>query len=308
MKSRLLLIACLLFLVWLNTARGQNAIDSTSVILRVELSSGNEFYGPIARQDSLHIVIQDQKLGEVSIPRNQIKKMEVLEKAAMVNGTIWLMNPQSTRYFWAPNGYGLKTGEGYYQNVWVLYNQFSVGVTNNFSLGAGMIPLFFFAGTSTPVWLIPKISLPVVKDKFNVGMGAIIGTVIGETNTGFGIVYGVTTFGNRNNNVNLGLGYGYAAGDWAKSPLINLSAMARTGPRGYLVTDNYFIGIGDQTVAILSAGGRTIVRNSAGIDYGLIFPISADIGEFIAIPWLGITIPFGTKANLQNSPASPLNK
>lgn len=174
----------------------------------------------------------------------------------------------------------------------MLWNQASVGVTDYFSIGAGLIPLFFFGGTATPVWIVPKFSIPVVKDKFNIGAGVLAGTLLGESNTGFGIVYGLGTVGNRNNNLTLGFGYGYAGGQWASRPLFTLSGMVRVGPRGYLMSENYFIGLGSTNLALLSLGARTIIKK-AGIDYGLFFPASSDIGAFIAIPWLGFTLPFG---------------
>ncbi len=66
-----------------------------------------------------------------------------------------------------------------------------MGVTNYFSIGAGIVPVFLFGGGATPVWITPKFSIPVVKDKFNVGAGALVGTVLGASGTGFGLLYGL---------------------------------------------------------------------------------------------------------------------
>ena len=175
-----------------------------------------------------------------------------------------------------------------------MVNSFAVGVTNNISIGGGLIPLFFFAGGPTPVWFTPKVSIPVKKDNFCLGAGALIGTVIGEEETGFGILYGIGTIGSKDNNMSFGLGYGYAGGQWAKSPMINLNFMFRTGARGYFISENYFIQAGDETAVIISAGGRQIIK-SAGLDYGLIIPLFSEMESFVALPWLGITIPFGNK-------------
>lgn len=283
----------ILFFCMSATAVYSQVQPDSSKLCRVEIKDGNEFVGLMISQDSLNVVLETTVMGKVTVPRNSIKSITWLNPSSLKGGKLRAGNPQSTRYFWSPNGYGLKKGEGYYQNIWVLWNQASIGVTDYFSIGVGIIPLFFFGGAPTPVWITPKFSIPVVKDKFNLGVGALAGTVLGD-GSGFGILYGLGTIGDRNNNLTVGLGYGYATGDWAKKPMITLSGMVRVGQRGYLLTENYYISTVDASLLLISAGGRTIT-NKAGIDYGLFFPISSDIGSFVAIPWLGITLPFGKK-------------
>jgi len=260
----------------------------------IQTTDGNTYRGQILTQDSLKVLFNLEKFGEHSFLKTEIKKMQPLDKEKLVDDEYWMDNPQATRYFFSPNEKKKKKGEGYYQNVWVMVNSFAVGVTDYFSIGGGVLPLFLFAGTPTPVWITPKFSVPVVKEKFNLGAGALLGTVLGEEETGFGILYGISTLGSKDKNVSLGLGYGYAGGDWAKAPMINLNTMIRFGPKGYFISENYFIQTEGTTALILSLGGRHIIQN-AGLDYGLIIPFISDMDSFIAFPWLGITIPFGNK-------------
>ncbi|MBN2775293.1 MAG: hypothetical protein JXR31_13640, partial [Prolixibacteraceae bacterium] len=262
-----------------------NAQDRDTIKVRIETKEGNEYIGAIIGEDSLKIELLTLNLGKISIFKSDITKKEEIINAQFKNGQYWFENPQATRYFWSPNGYGLKPGEGYFQNIWILWNQFAVGLTENFSLGAGIIPLFLFEGAPTPVFFTPKISIPIEKGKVNIGAGALLGTVIGESNTGFGIVYGLSTFGTRDNNTTIGLGYGFAGGEWASSPMINFNGMFRTGSRGYFITENYYI---DGTF-IIAIGGRWIIKKAA-LDFGLIIP--AGSGASFAVPWLGFTIPF----------------
>lgn len=154
-----------------------------------------------------------------------------------------------------------------------------------------MVPLFLFAGSPTPVWLIPKVSIPVVKDKINVGAGALVGYVIGlEDGGGFGIAYGTATIGSRDKNLSLWLGYGYFSGEFADKPLINLCVLIRTSPKSYFMSENYFISFNNGYILLLSAGGRSVIKR-IGLDYGLFVPLSSDMYSFFAIPWLGVTIP-----------------
>ena len=154
------------------------------------------------------------------------------------------------------------------------------------------IPLFIFAGAPSPVWLTAKLSVPVVENKFNLGAGVLAGTVVGVNSGSFGILYGVSTFGSRDQNLTVGLGWGFADGQMAKDPTVNVSGMIRTGPRGYLITENYFIGTANNYMILLSLGGRRII-NHVGLDFGAFVPIGKDVDTFIVIPWLGFTIPFG---------------
>ena len=260
----------------------------------IQTTDGNTYRGQILSRDSLIILFNLERFGEHSFLKTEIKKLEPLDKEKVVDNEYWMDNPQATRYFFSPNAYGLKKGEGYYQNVWVMVNSFAVGVTDYFSIGGGVVPLFLFAGSPTPVWSTPKFSIPVARDKFNLGGGALMGTVLGEEDTGFGILYGRSTLGSKDKNVSLGLGYGYAGGSWAKAPMINLNTMIRFGPKGYFISENYFIQTEGTTALIFTLGGRHIIQN-AGLDYGLVIPIISDMDSFIALPWLGITIPFGKK-------------
>jgi hypothetical protein len=289
-KKMSILTLFLAFLISISiSSNAQNSQDTTKY--QIETVDGNEYIGTILNQTQEAIRIKTDKLGEISIPQSEVKKITQLAAVQSKDGTYWLDNPQSTRYFWAPNGYNLKAGEGYYQNVWILFNQAVYGFTDHFSGGIGTVPLFLFGGASTPAWITAKFSVPVVENKFNLGAGALMGTVIGEENTGFGILYGITTFGSKDKNLNIGLGWGFAGGEMAKNPTVNISGMIRTGAKGYFITENYFIGTPDEFVVLMMVGGRRIIKRT-GLDFGAVIPIAEDMGGFVAIPWLGLTIPF----------------
>jgi hypothetical protein len=264
--------------------------ESDTLFYRVETTDGNEFIGKIIERSNTHIVLETETMGVINLPLNTIRRIVPVQPGRYVNGRLWLENPQASRYFVAPNGYGLRRGEGYYQNVWIFFNQFSVGITDHFSMGGGLIPLFFFGGAPTPVWVTPKFSVPVVKDRLNIGAGALAGAVLGDGGTGFGIVYGIATVGSRDRNLGLGLGYGFGGGSWSTAPLVNFSGMIRTGPRGYLMAESFFIPASGENSAVILLGGRTLIRR-VGLDYGALLPLFGS-ETFVIIPWLGLTVPF----------------
>ncbi|WP_114751250.1 hypothetical protein [Pleomorphovibrio marinus] len=285
-EKGLIIMMALLFTWYVGYPQERNGL------IHIQTKDGNEYVGEVIEEDEVKIKVLTQQLGEITIFKSEIRSRRELSEQQLINGQFWSENLQATRYFWLPNGYGLKRGEAYYQNAWIFFNQASVGLTDNFSIGAGTVPLFLFGGAATPFWITPKFSVPVVENKVNIGVGALVGTVIGENEGGFGLLYGVSTFGSKDKNFSIGMGWGFAGGEIASSPTISFGGMVRTGPKGYFMTENYLISAGGSTLGLLSAGGRRILGR-VSLDYGLILPLGADIGVFIALPWLGINVPIG---------------
>ncbi|MBX2818323.1 MAG: hypothetical protein KTR29_01540 [Rhodothermaceae bacterium] len=271
----------------------QGKITPGDLVL-IQTIDDNEYYGTITEKTNGYYRIESEVLGIVQIPFSAIKKINEIAPDRIKGNEYWSENPQSTRYFWAPNGYGLKKGEGYYQNVWVFFNQMSVGVVDNFSIGAGLVPTFLFGAEVTPVWVTPKVSIPVSSEKNNVnlGIGALLGTFVGVKGSNYGVLYGVATIGSQDTNMNLGAGWGYAENDIAEKPTLTFSAMIRTGKRGYFITENYLMDWGgDNGFGIVSFGGRTVGKRLS-FDYGLMVPIeNGDV--HVAIPWIGVAVPMG---------------
>lgn len=292
MKSVLFAFVFVFAFLAAQTAKSQTTSKPDSIKkYRIETTDGNEYVGQLIDQNEAQVRLKTETIGEITIPKDQIKTITEISISEKKNGTYWLENPQATRYFWAPNGYNLKEGEGYYQNVWVLFNQAVYGISDHFSAGIGTVPLFLLGGTSTPAWITLKFSVPVVENKFNLGAGALVGTVVGANSSGFGVLYGIGTIGSRDENLNIGLGWAYAGGQIASTPTVNISGMVRTGPKGYIISENYFIGTSDSFSVLMSIGGRRMIKRM-GLDFGAFIPFGTGIDTFVAVPWLGFTIPF----------------
>ncbi len=288
-RVQLILCGLLFFIVGVLQPAIVYGQDSTKY--RVVTNDGNIFIGILVSENDQEIVIDTEHLGRLTIQRSNIKNMQEVDPNRIKDGEYWHENPQSTRYLFSTNAFGLRKGEGYYQNTWVFFNNVNFGVTDNLSLGGGLIPTFLFGTGSIPVWLMPKLSIPIANESLNIAAGGLFGGILGEDNTGLGLVYGTATVGNRDNNLSLGLGYGYADGSWADIPLININGMYRFSKNMFFISENYFVTSDGETLGLISVALRWAPKNFS-VDFGLIRPTDLG-GEFIGVPWLGVAIPLG---------------
>lgn len=269
-----------------------HAQGSTGETVRITTTDGNILMGVIEQENEERIIIRVEGIGEVTVQRSNISKIEVIHPDRIRNGEYWFENPHGTRYFFAPNAIGLQKGTGYYQNAWIFFNNVNYGVSDNFSIGAGLIPGFLFGGglDATPIWILPKLSIPVSGDNFHLGVGAMIGGIIGSGSGA--LFYGSGTVGSTDKNLTIGLGYGASGGEISNTPLVNISGMYRAKRTIYLLGELYVLpGIDESGIALF--GARWAPENFA-VDFGLILPLE-DTGGFIGVPWLGVSIPFGNR-------------
>ncbi|MEE4176299.1 MAG: hypothetical protein V2I46_02195 [Bacteroides sp.] len=289
MKASLFIVSLLLFMFAGQSVFAQDNEEKPQVY-RIETSDRNIYTGQIISETNEAIVLRTENLGDITLLKSNIIRRTRLEESGKENQ---IVNIHGNRYFVLSNSLGIPKGSGYYQNSWVFFNQAHYGITNNISIGAGIVPLFLFAGAPSPIWIVPSVNIPVSKDNFSLGVNALIATIAGEDVEGTaGFVTFTATFGNRNNNLSLGLGYGYAGENWAQSPLVSISGMIRTGQKHYLLTENYYVSGVDAFNLMSFFGGRFDFRGAA-LDYGLFIPMFEGMDVFVAVPWLGVAIPFG---------------
>ena len=289
-KSSILFLLLSIFIAFISI--DQTHAQSVGETIRITTIDGNILMGVIEQENDDRIIVRVEGIGEVTIQRSNIVKLEVIPPDRIKNGLYWFDNPHGTRYFFAPNAIGLKKGTGYYQNAWIVFNNVNYGLSDNFSIGAGLIPGFLFGGgiDATPMWIMPKLSFPVVGDQFHLAVGAMIGGIVGSGSGA--LFYGSGTYGNTDNNITIGLGYGASGGDLSDTPLLNISGMYRAKRTIYMLGELYFLpGIDGSGLALF--GARWAPENFA-VDFGLLLPLE-ETGDLIGIPWLGVSIPFGNR-------------
>ena len=265
--------------------------DTTQIWL-VRTTDGNDFIGSIIEQTAENLVLVTANIGQVTIPRDQVEHMQPVKSDRIVDGKLWLENPLPNRYFLGPNSLGLNKGQGYYQNIWVFFNQVTVTPADNFSIGFGTIPIL--GGDGLPFWIAPRLSVPLAGKEGNVflGFGGLLGGVIGVDGGVGGYLYSNMAVGSKDTNFGIGLGLANDGEEWADRPAITLGGMHRAGRRLYIIGESFVVRFDGEFEGFGLLGARTVGRHMA-FDFGLIFPIGVAAEDLVLLPWVGASIPFG---------------
>ena len=241
-----------------------NVVDNQTKKYNVILKDGSSVQGTIISENAEEITLATENIGTVKIKRDKIKTMVLLDQKNFKKGKYWFPNPNYSRYFISP-GMQLKKGDGYYQNVDLALNTVSYGLTDNFSIGAGVE--LFSTLSGHPIFIImPKLGFKVA-DSFWIGGGILYINSFESLGSfgGIGIAYGSATVGNEKSNITGGIGFGYFDTEWSGRPIITLSGMTRISRRLALVTENWFV----PENTIFSYGVR-FIGEKISVDIGLI--------------------------------------
>jgi len=271
--------------------QGIAAPDKISLI-KIKGDPGLTYVGTIIEGNDKEIILLTEGKTKVHIPIETIQDIRSIPSSHFHDGEYWFPNPNETRYLYAPSAFNLKKGEGYYQNTYLFINSFNYGFTDNFSFGVGfefLSTFGSFGGDFNPIFfLTPKYSMQV-SENFRVGIGVLFGNVSNLVG-GFGVGYGLATYGNPEHNATLGLGFGFFDGDFSTDPVITISGMTRISRRISLVTENWFFPA-DVYRGILTYGIR-FFGESMSVDLALINNSDIATAFPIGIPYIDFVVKF----------------
>jgi len=271
--------------------QGIAAPDQISLI-KIKGDAGLTYVGTIIERNDKEIILLTEGKTKVHIPIETIQDIRSIPSSHFHDGEYWFPNPNETRYLYAPSAFNLKKGEGYYQNTYLFINSFNYGFTDNFSFGVGfefLSTFGSFGGDFNPIFfLTPKYSMQV-SENFRVGIGVLFGNVSNLVG-GFGVGYGLATYGNPEHNATLGLGFGFFDGDFSTDPVITISGMTRISRRISLVTENWFFPA-DVYRGILTYGIR-FFGESMSVDLALINNSDIATAFPIGIPYIDFVVKF----------------
>jgi hypothetical protein len=262
----------------------------------VQLRDGTELRGELVAEDAAHLLIETPSLGTLSIRRSEVMAL-IHAPEGKGKPASWLPGRDAARNIFGPTtGYGPAKGRGYYQNYMLFVSQVQVGLTDFFSLGAGieLVSLLNDISELPSIALYPKFALPVVKDKFQIGLGAVVVHLAdyGPSTFDFVTYYTALTYGPPDRFFSVGLGYTAIDGEHSASPVYILGGQYRFTRNFALVTESW-LARGPARGSLISLGAR-IIGQRVSWDLGGIFVLDHSFfgSDIIPLPLIGFTVPF----------------
>lgn len=262
------------------------ATSEDSTMVEIRLRDGSQFRGRVVSESDALLVL-DTSVGHVEIELANIVDTAVLVPGNLA-GSYWRPSANQTRLFFAPTGRNLGAGEGYLADYYVFFPSVTYGVTDRFTVSGGM-SVFPGAGLEQLYYAGAKLGMAEWENG-GAGIGLLAMRPGWEASDPFGIVYGVSTFGNERSSATVGIGFGYYGRDLADSPLFMLGGEARTSERIALVTENY-VGMDLGDAAIISYGFRFLAK-SMTVDFGFWSVMESGAGFFPGIPYIDFVFTF----------------
>jgi len=269
-------LSLILLIGFTDKINAQAENDNTTYL--VIKNDGSRYVGQIVSQDSREVILLTKELGEIAIPKHEIKEIRELSTGEVnEDGTLKTSNPFATRYYITTNAQAISKGDNYI--IWNLYGpDIQFGVSDNF--GVGLMTSWF----GSPIIGSAKYSL--VRDK---KIGVAVGTLLGtgswaSPQYGIAVPFGSFTYGSIEKNVSLSLGYGavFGPGSSGGSPLFSLAGMNRINGRVSLVFDSFVVTEDNEVAALIIPAIR--LHSSPDKAFQIGFAGVAVDGELLPIP------------------------
>jgi hypothetical protein len=209
-------------------------------------------------KDTVRLIDADNQ--EWRIAMKDIRNIEYIDSLRVRNK--WFDSPNTSRYLFTATGLPLKKKEIVLQSTYLFLVSAHYGISNRVSIGGGTEVL-----SNSTYFLHAKVNL--INDanyKFSAGASYyrlpkdFITTVYNEEIRNIGMLTAASTWGNPNHHLTLGAGYIFTEGALTP-PLVTLSGTTRLGKHIALVTENWFLFVGEKNVelpVLLSLGLRYI--------------------------------------------------
>jgi hypothetical protein len=222
----------------------------SDTVLEIRLTDGSILYGRVMAIEGDRVTIATESGGRIEVARAGIARVQRV-RGRLVGGERWLDDPNGTRLFFGPTARAVGRGAGYFAVYELVLPYLTIGITDAFSFSAGtpIIP----EAMGEVAYLAPKLTV-VATEATQIAAGVL--AFFGPDEDGSaGLLYGVGTFGSRDNAFTLGAAFPFATSDgFGDTPAIMLGGEARSSQRTKFITENYFVP--GESIALLSGGFR----------------------------------------------------
>jgi hypothetical protein len=250
----------------------------------VRIRDGSTVFGRVVSEDSASIRIETTG-GVLTLARGDVLSITNVRSSDMHSGEYWFPDPHRTRLLFAPTGRMLDQGEGYYMNTYLLFQSFAGGLTNAFTVGGGFSLLPGVDPTQWLYYVTPKVGVYRSSD-FNVAVGAFAGLLPETSPSGFGVLYGVGTYGGPDGSVSAGAGFGYAGSSISDQPVFMIGGEQRVSRRVALISENYLFRSRSNRNDVGCVPGPCPYQVHGVVSYGLRF-----LGEKMSVDFAFLNAP-----------------
>ena len=229
------------FCFYPNSSYSQTGQDSTYVdenrLVVVKKHDGVTYVGKILSQDAREVLIETKELGQVVIPKHQIKSIKEIQPGELSSSMEYIgAEVFATRYFISTNGLPIEKGDSYVQ--WSLFGpDLQFGVGKNFGIG------IMTSWLGIPIIGSAKYSIPL-SDKLHLGVGTLLGTGSwASPDFGIALPFAALTYGNRTRNLTFSGGYGAVFNDYelTERALFSVAGMVKVSKKITLVFDSFIM-------------------------------------------------------------------
>ncbi|RED99757.1 hypothetical protein [Marinoscillum furvescens] len=291
--TRLLILLVLVIFLGPISSFGQ-AIDSTEY--RVQTVDGNVYFGYIVEKQVEFFLFQTKSIGTIQIRFDDIQRIERTtgstrppKSSAKNSNDVLLQFEYPQKYAGSPNAFGLEKGTGYYNNIYLVYNDFQIGLSDQFSMGGGFIPITD-ESESIPMWLRSNLSIPISKDMIHLEVSALNALMAGPEPAPFGAFFSKIAVGSPKNHISIGVGSYYDNGNWFPEPMVHFGGSLKVLWDVNFVTENY----ASRNHAIYT-GGCQVALGKIALDTGIF--LYSDRSSVVGFPYLGLIVPLTPSKN-----------
>lgn len=265
----------------------------------LETKRGDRFVGQVIEYGKESVIFELENKTQLQFQNEEIEQIYAKEETSR-RGVGLTYQPQeipmsgAQNLFLTPTGFNYKAGQAEYKNLEIFYNSIDYGLTDNFSLGFGIIPLL----VANVIDLKSKVTFDI-GDYVHIGMGArlLAGITVFDDNWVLGALHGNVSVGTEEKFINFGYGKWLPINDDfvnIESDLYMIGGSFRISEKGRIfgdlirVVENGEREFDQSDYSLVMLGGSWFNRKHR-VDFGffMVSTSGTDIGGPVIFPMAG---------------------